>query len=58
MKVEEYPIKIGNVMPHIAGWVVTFQFVTKCDRGGWVSKDTNVNVTYVNGSFIDEKICE
>ena len=45
MKVEEYPIKIGSVMPHIAGWVVTFQFMTKCGRGGWVSKDTNVNVT-------------
>ena len=35
----KYPIGLQYVMSHNRGWVGSFEFVTECDRGGWLSED-------------------
>ena len=37
-KMGKYPIEIHNVMSHN----LSFEFVTKCDGGGWVFKNTRI----------------
>ena len=40
-------------MSHIEGVGGSFEFVTKCDRGGWASKNAKISVvSYVNGPLV------
>ena len=32
-KAEKCPIEIHNVISHTGGWVGSYDFVTKCERG-------------------------